>query len=124
MSLDYSGHIPEIPKKFQVVPPPFTPFEKISDKSSIQNLIDEMIESVVSSREKILRNLIENPGVVATFGEDFLVEFGDVEIITLNGAYSTLDEYRIKIVQKWRIIRREENNDSGTSLGRDSRGEV
>lgn len=79
-------------------------------KSEIQKLTDLMYSKVQESREAILKNLIEDPGVVATFGENFVVEFGDVELRTLDDpGLRDLNEYRVDIIQTWRIRRRKDD---------------
>lgn len=89
-SRDYSGHIPQ--------------------SSPIQSVVNEMMRKSNEAREKILMDLIENPGVVATFGEDFVVEFEDVEIKHDPNNGRELNEYVISLVQRWRIRRREESD--------------
>lgn len=106
---DYSGHVPTTPP--------------VVNQSPIRDLVDEMVEKSNEARERILRNLIENPGVVATFGEDFVVEFSDVRIESKHTPMDDiLNEYRVELVQEWRIRRRKEE-DGRPALGGDSRGE-
>lgn len=123
--VDYSGHIPSpqlraLPRTFDQVAFQDAVSKGAVIQSPIQSLIDEMIEKTNEAREKILRNLIDNPGILATFENNFVVEFGDIEIETLDSP-DTLNEYRLAITQKWRIRRREEEDGpAGTPLGRDS----
>lgn len=115
--VDYSGHIP--------IPFPVALSDQSVEKSPIQKLLDEMLDKTYEARERLLKSLIENPGVIATFGDDFYVEFGDLEINTLDSPEDrNLNEYRMEIVQKWRIRRRKEDDGDRTSLGRDPGGEA
>ena len=106
---DYSGHIPTTPPAV--------------NQSPTRDLIDEMVKKSNEARERILRNLIENPGIVATFGNDFVVEFSDLEVRQLHSPeIDHLNEYGLELVQKWRVRRRKEEDDR-PALGGDSRGE-
>lgn len=125
--VDYSGHIPVVAPVLK--PPSFDPsafHDAVSQgpvvKSPIQTLIDEMMDKTNEAREELLRKLIEDPGIVATFNNDFVVEFADLEFEPIDSPEDRgLDEYRIAITQKWRIRRRkEEDGPAGTPLGRDS----
>lgn len=141
MNSDYNGFLPDQPMFADDIPPVIKfpdrrphnrPFEDVQSLlkslpsvpvSPIQDLVDQMFHKTMEARERLLRNLVENPGVVATFGNDFVVEFGDLEFHTLDSPEDrNLNEYGIEITQKWRIRRREE--DDGTSLGRDPGGEA
>lgn len=128
MTLDYSGHIPEP----IIRPVPLFDKEALreavssqpSKKSPIQTLLDDISRQVRESREEILKELIDDPGVVATFGDDFLVEFGPLEVHAIDSLPGqSLDEFRMEITQKWRIRRRKEE-DGRPGLGRDSGGEA
>ena len=125
--VDYSGHIPS--PSVRALPLAFDPVafqDAVSQgpvvKSPIQSLVDEMMEKTDQAREELLRKLIEDPGIVATFNNDFVVEFGDLEFEHIDTPEDRgLNEYRIAITQKWRIRRRkEEDGPAGTPLGRDS----
>ncbi len=98
---DYSGHIPK---------PGNEPWYHDYRKSPIQSTIDEMLTQSDLTRAKILDDLIKDPGVVATFGNDFIVEFEDVEIQHDPENGRDLNEYVIKLVQKWRVRRRKEED--------------
>lgn len=110
---DYNGFIPLDPKLLE------------EPKSPISSLVDEMVQKTNEARQKILSNLIENPGVAATFHNGFDVEFGDVEIRTSSHPLDdTLNNYHLEIVQKWRIVHRKvEDVNDRTALGGNSRGE-
>lgn len=82
--MDYSGHIPEsslrsLPRQFE---PTFLREE--SGSSPIDELIGEMMRKTDEAREKLLRKLLEDPGIVATFNDGFIVEFGDLEFETID----------------------------------------
>lgn len=118
--VDYSGHIPE--PTLRALPRQFEPALLREDpgKSPIKELIDEMFRKTNEAREELLRKLIEDPGIVATFNDNFVVEFGDFEFETIDSPEDRgLNEYRIAITQKWRIRRREEE-DGRPGLGGDS----
>lgn len=128
MTLDYSGHIPEP----IIRPVPLFDKEALreavssqpSKKSPIQTLLDDISRQVQESREEILKKLIEDPGIIATFENDFVVEFGPLEVRTLDSfPGQSLDEYRMEVTQNWRIRRRKEE-DGRPGLGRDSGGEA
>jgi hypothetical protein len=119
MPSDYSGHVPD--PHLRAVPDFATAFaDAVAHppiaKSPINKLIDDMLRKTTEAREEILKNLVQNPGVVATYGDDFVVIFDDVEIRTLDSESDRyLNTYSLEIVQKWTIRRREEVD--GTSLG-------
>lgn len=141
MNSDYNGFLPDQSPFVDNIPPvikfPERPannrtlseiydlLDRRPPRSPIQDLTDQMIHKTMEAREKLLRNLVENPGVVATFGDDFIVEFGDLELHTLDSPDDrNLNEYCIEITQKWRIRRRKEDDGDRTSLGRDPGGEA
>ena len=124
--MDYSGHIPE--SSLRSLPRQFEPtlLREESGSSPIDELIDEMMRKTDEAREKLLRKLLEDPGIVATFNDGFIVEFGDLEFETIDSPEDRgLNEYRIAITQKWRIRRREEEDGpAGTPLWREVGGET
>lgn len=99
MSMDYSGHVPV---------PRLRPLPRIhEDRSPVHKLIDDVLQkNYDAARVEILRKLVENPGVVATFNDNFIVEMGPMEINTLDSEDRNLNEYRFEVVQPWRIRRR------------------
>lgn len=127
--VDYSGHIPPVsvdkdgPFDYDQSRFYWPPSEDPAIKTPIQDLTDQIIEESIRSREELLMKLIKDPGVVATFGEDFMVEFQPLEFRE-DQEFGTRnrDEYSINVVQKWRIRRRKEE-DGSPGLGRDSGGE-
>lgn len=102
MKSDYNGFLPDQLASADDIP---------TIKSPIQTLTDDILRKSQEARETILKNLLENPGVIATFGNDFFVEFGDLEIRPLASLDDrNLNEYSMEVVQKWRIRRRNEEH--------------
>jgi len=109
--MDYSGHFPKSSAPLiQLLPKPN--LESEETKSAKQRLLDQMMEENDNVRADILRKLIEDPGVVATFNEDFIVEFAPMEVRSLPPTPEdrNLNEYRLELVQRWRIRRRTEED--------------
>lgn len=87
-------------------PPPFPPDERA--KSHFQKVLDGIIDEQSSYRQQYIEYLMSNPGFLATFGEDFVVEYRDMNLSTLPGQdYNELNEYRVTFSQEVRFYRRE-----------------
>ena len=113
--MDYSGHMPE---------PHLRALPRIhKERSETHKLIDRVLdENQEAARAQLLDLLVKNPGVVATFNQDFVVEMSPMEVNTLDSEDRNLNEYRFEVIQKYRIRRRTEEDRS--PLGRDSGGEA
>lgn len=132
--MDYSGHVPdEYYQKpvLRALPKPRDSTFDInkeaipSGSSPIKELLNRMVEDTEETRQKILFYLIENPGMIATFENDFHVELAPLEIRTLDSSdIDPLNEVRLEIIQRWRIRQRRDDDDDSASLGGDSGGEA
>lgn len=113
--MDYNGHMPE---------PHLRALPRIhEERTDVHKLIDKVLdENYEAARAKLLDLLVKNPGVVATFNQNFVVEMSPLEITTLDSEDRNFNEYRFEVVQKYRIRRRTEEDRS--PLGRDSGGEA
>ena len=77
-------------------------------KSHFQKVIDGIIEEQVRYRQQYIEYLMSNPGFLATFGEDFVVEYRDIDLSTIHDqTYNNLNEYRVTFSQEVRFYRRE-----------------
>ena len=62
----------------------------------------------ISYRQQYIEYLMANPGFIATCGEDFVVEYGTMDLSTdLKPEYNQLNEYRVTFSQEVRFYRRE-----------------
>ena len=87
-------------------PPPFPPDERA--KSHFQKVLDGIIDEQASYRRQYIEYLMSNPGFIATFGEDFVVEYGTMDLSTdPKPDYNQLNEYRVTFSQEVRFYRRE-----------------
>ena len=78
------------------------------EKSHFQKVLDNIIEEQASYRRQYIEYLMGNPGFLATFGEDFVVEYRDMNLSTLPGQdFNELNEYRVTFSQEVRFYRRE-----------------
>ena len=77
-------------------------------KSHFQKVIDGIIEEQVRYRQQYIEYLMSNPGFLATFGEDFVVEYRAIDLSTIHDqTYNNLNEYRVTFSQEVRFYRRE-----------------
>lgn len=87
-------------------PPPFPPDE--GAESHFQKVLDGIIDEQASYRRQYIEYLMSNPGFIATFGEDFVVEYGTMDLSTdPKPEYNQLNEYRVTFSQEVRFYRRE-----------------
>lgn len=87
-------------------PPPFPPDERA--KSHFQKVLDGIIDEQASHRRSYIEFLMSNPGFIATFGEDFVIEYRDMNLSTEQPPqYNQLNEYRVTFSQEVRFYRRE-----------------
>ena len=78
------------------------------EKSHFQKVLDGIIDEQSSYRQQYIEYLMSNPGFLATFGEDFVVEYRDMNLSTIPGQdYNNLNEYRVTFSQEVRFYRRE-----------------
>lgn len=78
----------------------------------LQKVINDIQQNLADARERILHKLIADPGFVSTFGDDFVVEFGDVILETADASLRDLDVIDIRITQKYRFRHIKENEKS------------
>ena len=77
-------------------------------KSHFQKVLDGITDEQISYRQQYIEYLMANPGFIATFGEDFVVEYGTMDLSTdLKPEYNQLNEYRMTFSQEVRFYRRE-----------------
>ena len=77
-------------------------------KSHFQKVLDGIIDEQASYRRQYIEYLMSNPGFIATFGEDFVVEYGTMDLSTdPKPEYNQLNEYRVTFSQEVRFYRRE-----------------
>ena len=77
-------------------------------KSHFQKVLDGITDEQISYRQQYIEYLMANPGFIATFGEDFVVEYGTMDLSTdLKPEYNQLNEYRVTFSQEVRFYRRE-----------------
>ena len=77
-------------------------------KSHFQKVLDGIIDEQASYRRQYIEYLMANPGFIATFGEDFVVEYGTMDLSTdPKPEYNQLNEYRVTFSQEVRFYRRE-----------------
>lgn len=117
MDIDYNGFQPD---------PPLRALPRIhKERSPIHQLVDDVLQqNEAASRAAILDKLIKNPGVVATFNENFVVEMGPMQINDIPTEDRNANEYRIEVVQPWRIRRRTDEDGRPVPLGGDSGGKA
>ena len=78
------------------------------EKSHFQKVLDGIIDEQSSYRQQYIEYLMSNPGFLATFGEDFVVEYGPMDLSTpTNREFNELNEYRVTFSQEVRFYRRE-----------------
>ena len=101
--MDYNGHMPE---------PRLHALPRIhKERTDVHKLIDKVLdENYEAARAKLLDLLVKNPGVVATFNQNFVVEMSPMEVTTLDSEDRNFNEYRFEVVQKYRIRRRTEED--------------
>ena len=77
-------------------------------KSHFQKVLDGITDEQISYRQQYIEYLMANPGFIATFGEDFVVEYGTMDLSTdPKPEYNQLNEYRVTFSQEVRFYRRE-----------------
>lgn len=77
-------------------------------KSHFQKVLDGITDEQISYRQQYIEYLMSNPGFIATFGEDFVVEYGTMDLSTdPKPEYNQLNEYRVTFSQEVRFYRRE-----------------
>lgn len=87
-------------------PVAFSPVSK--PESRVGEIVNELTTQQEEARQHILRNLMENPGFLSTYGDDFVAEWDPVDIETETDPVSrNLDQVEIRIVQKARFYTKE-----------------
>lgn len=77
-------------------------------KSPTQMAIDVIAEDSIKLRERLLLNFTQDPGLLATFGPDFVLELGESELWTEDRR--DLDSFDLQITQKMRFTRRRDQD--------------
>jgi hypothetical protein len=97
MNTDYNGFLPD---ESQGAPLALVEdIEKpVEEKSHYQKIMDRILDEQLIAREILSNHFLSNPGAVATLGEDFLLEFGDVEFHSAEGLRDR-DRYEVTISQ-------------------------
>lgn len=81
------------------------------EKSRYQQVMDDIIQNQIEARKKLAEHLMVNPGFLSTFGPDFFMEFGSIELETHTPIeVSPLEEVHVRISQEIRFRRNTENN--------------
>jgi hypothetical protein len=77
-----------------------------------KDLTHKVVNDLAESRQEILNNLMVNPGFLSTFGNDFVVQYGPVEVHSEDYSGSRgLGEFTLKVRQEIRIISRDFYNE-------------
>jgi hypothetical protein len=95
MNTDYNGFLPD---EAQGAPLTLVDEKPVEEKSHYQKIMDRILDEQLIAREILSNHLLSNPGAVATLGEDFLVEFGDIEFHSADGLRDR-DRYEVTISQ-------------------------
>lgn len=75
-------------------------------KSNFKLAVEKIYDSSQQLRIKLLDNFRREPGMLATFGEDFDLEMGDVDLVTDDLRH--IDAFDLQIRQNMRFTRRKE----------------
>lgn len=79
-----------------------------TNKSHFQKVLDGIIDEQATYRQQYFEYLMSNPGFLATFGEDFVVEYRSMDLSTPSRhEYYSNNEYRVTFSQEVRFYRRE-----------------
>ena len=79
-----------------------------TNKSHFQKVLDGIIDEQATYRQQYFEYLMSNPGFLATFGEDFVVEYRSMDLSTPSRhEYYPNNEYRVTFSQEVRFYRRE-----------------
>lgn len=90
---------------------PVMPASIVRPPSHFHEVLDQIVDEQIKYRQQYAGYLMQNPGFIATFGDDFTVEFGDMELSTNDSRdYNTLNEYRVQFRQEVRFHRNTSND--------------
>ena len=102
-----SVDLPVVQKAIDKLTPPPSPADERA-KSHFQKVLDDIIDEQASHRRSYIEFLMSNPGFIATFGEDFVIEYRDMNLSTEQSPqYNQLNEHRATFSQEVRFYRRE-----------------
>lgn len=80
------------------------PVEEDREATFIEKTIDDIIQNQANARIQLVHNLMNDPGFLSTFGDDFVMEFGDIELYTDNRR--EIDNFKLSIRQDITFRRR------------------
>lgn len=100
---EWRGETVELPAIERLV----SAVEAETEKSHFQRVMDDIVSQQVQYRKNYVEFLMSNPGFVATYGDDFIVEYGEMNLSqTDKGEYDELNEYRVTFSQQVRFYRK------------------
>lgn len=77
-----------------------------SEKSTYQKTMDDIVEDQIKYRQAVFEHLMNDPGFLATLGDDFIIEFGDMKLTYDNPITSNpLDVFNVNFSQTIRFSR-------------------
>ena len=77
--------------------------KKPAEDSPVNKAANDILEKHREARDHLVDMLMKDPGALATFGDDWVVEQGQISFHTDQESMRTLDEYRIQVVQEVRF---------------------
>lgn len=87
------------------------------EETPTQKVANDILDKHREARDQLVDMLMKDPGALATFGNDWVVEQGQISFHTDPESMRTLDEYRIQVVQEVRFRAR---NDLAVNVPKDS----
>lgn len=82
--------------------------EAETGKSHFQRVLDDIVSQQIQYRKNYAEFLMSNPGFIATYGDDFVVEYGEMTLSQVDkGEYNDATEYRVNFSQNVRFFTRE-----------------
>ena len=76
-----------------------------------QEVANNIIERQSEARDHLVEMLMKDPGALATLGDDWEVNMGQISFHTDSESMRTLDEYRIQVVQEVRFRARKSEDE-------------
>lgn len=87
-----------------------------AEDTPAQKAANDILEKHREARDHLVDMLMKDPGALATFGDDWIVEQGQISFHTDQESMRTLDEYRIQVVQEVRFRARPKDRIEDASL--------
>lgn len=82
--------------------------ETETGKTHFQKTLDDITDEQIKWRSNYIVYLMSNPGFLATYGDDFVVEYGDMQLSQFDDpADVKLNQYRVTFSQEVKFYRRE-----------------